>query len=174
MSPRHLFACCLLLSFFLHCWLLNQKWEIGEQVEGGQIIVPVNFDVAAGQKKNGLVLKQGVVEESQAEGCEEATERLKREAMKYFLAQVQEAIEKRKFRWNGDLSRTIGNVKFTFRIRPDNTFSDIRMIRSSGDNTLDRAAEHAIATASGKTKRPKIIGDRVIGMTVTVKYQYAM
>ncbi len=121
-----------------------------------QIVIPADFDIAVSTPGNVLALGQEVEEDNEGENAEEAARRRKRLAIKSYLKQVNEAIERRKFLpGNGDLSDLIGNVLYTFHIRPDDTFSDIRLVRSSGNARLDQAAGCAIASASGVTKRPK-------------------
>ena len=175
MTPRQLLSLCVVGSFFFHIWLVQQTWTAEPLVSDGYIVVPMDFEVAASKPSDALALEQGIEEPSEAEDCEEAAQRLMRLAVKRYLKEVHAAIEHRKFLpGNGDLSKLIGNVLYSFHIRPDDNFTEIRLVRSSGDASLDAAARRAIVAASGVTKRPKIIRDQQFTVSITVKYQYSM
>lgn len=175
MTSRQILGTCVAISIVVHIFLLQQDWDQEPAVGGDQIIVPLDFDVSVSAPGNPLALEQGFVGNDPDENCEDAGKRLRRLAVKHFLTQVHEAIERRKFLpGNGDLSGLIGNALFTFRILPNDSFTDVRLLRSSGDLRLDRAALRAIMAASGLTKRPKIIQGQTFTMRTAVKYQYNM
>lgn len=175
MTPRQLLGLCIAVSVFVHIWLIQQSWTPDPAVSGEQIIVPLDFDVAVSNPGDALALEQGVEENDDHADCEKAARRLRRLALKRYLKQVHEAIERRKFLpGNGDLSGLIGNVLYSFSILQDDTFTNIRLKRSSGDTHLDSAARRAIIAASGMTKRPKILKGQCITITIAVKYQYSM
>ncbi|MFO7596163.1 MAG: TonB family protein [Desulfocurvibacter africanus] len=175
MTPRQLSGLCIVVSIFIHIWLVQQSWTPEQPPGGDQIVVLMDFDVAVSNPGNALALEQGGEDGSDKENHEEAARRLQRLAVKRYLEQVREAVEHRKFLpGNGDMSGLIGNVLYSFHIRPDDTFSNIRLVRSSGDQRLDTAAYRAIAATSGVTKRPKIIQGQSFTITIAVKYQYSM
>lgn len=175
MTPRQLLSLCVVVSFFFHVWLLQQTWTAEPMVSDGYIVIPMDLEVPVSSPNDALALEQGIEEHSDADNCEDAVQRLKRLAVKRYLKQVHEAIDRRKFLPDsGDLSDLIGNVLYSFHIRQDDSFTDIRLIRSSGDSSLDTAALRAILAASGVTKRPKIIRDQQFTISITIKYQYNM
>lgn len=175
MTPRQLLGLCIAASIFIHVWLVQQSWTPDQGTSGEQIIMPIDFDVTVSNTGDALSLEQGIEESSDGEDCEAAAQRLKRLAAKRYLTQIHEVIERRKFlSGKEELSKLIGNVLYSFHILPDDTFSDIRLVRSSGDPRLDAAARQAIVAASGVTKRPKIIHGQQFTVRITVKYQYNM
>ncbi|NDV18464.1 TonB family protein [Pseudodesulfovibrio sp. JC047] len=175
MTSRQVLGLCIAFSLMVHFLFLQQDWTREPVVGGDDIITPLDFDVSVRSTGNPMALEQGSVEERGEEQCEDAGKRLRRLATKHYLASVHETIERHKFLPdNGDLSALIGNALFTFRILPNDTFTDIHLVRSSGDPRLDQAAQQAITTASGRTKRPKILRGRTFRITTAVKYQYNM
>ncbi|MBG0788939.1 MAG: TonB family protein [Desulfovibrionaceae bacterium] len=174
MTRNQILWLCIAISFILHMWGLDRDWSMGKRAGGEEIVIPADFAIAADvPPANGLALEQAV-DTGDERKAESAARRLRREARRRYFQRVREAIEDRKFRPGSDLAGLIGNVLYTFRIRPDDTFSDIRLKRSSGDPVLDRAALDAIRAAGGKVKRPAILRDLRFTMSVTVKYQYSL
>nr|WP_321512789.1 TonB family protein [uncultured Pseudodesulfovibrio sp.] len=175
MTSRQMLGVCIVLSLMVHMLLLQQDWGQEPVVSGEHIVVPLDFDVAVKTQGNALALEQGFVESNPDDSCEDTDKRLRRLALKHYIAQVHEAIDRRKFLpGNGDLSGLIGNALFTFHILPNDSFTDIRLIRSSGDPRLDRAALQAIKAASSMIQRPKILQGQTFTMKTAVKYQYSM
>lgn len=175
MTDRTLLGLCVVLSLFVHMWLVDQNWDPDPVPGGDMIIVPLDFDVAVVSSGSALVMEQTVEETADAEGSEEAARRLLREATDQYIKSVLKAIERRKFQTDaGDQSDLIGNALYTIRILPDDTFTDVRLVRSSGNERLDIAAKRAILAASGVVERPKLIGKRTFRLRVPVKYQYSL
>lgn len=176
MTTRQVFALCIVLSTLLHVWAIQHSWSQEDNTApSGLKAVPLDFDVVVSCKKYGTALTQTSEETKDVEDYEETARRLRRLAIHKFITQVRESIEQRKFlSGNGDLSRLIGNVRYGFKILPDDSFSDIRLLRSSGNPTLDQAAKRAIITASGVTKRPKLLQGQTFTIPITIKYQKSM
>lgn len=176
MTTRQLFGLCIAISMFIHIWAVQHDWSPSQEPgSSDQIIVPLDFDVAVSTAKDGIALEQGFEEPESKEDCEDAARRLRRLAVRKFLRQVHAAVEQRKFLpGSGDLSGLIGNVRYSFKILPNDSFTAIRLVRSSGDSRLDQAAKRAIAAASGVTNRPKILRGQTFSISITVKYQYSM
>ena len=59
-------------------------------------------------------------------------------------------------------------------VRPDGTFTDPVLRASSGSPQLDASARRAVLAASGKVRRPAIIGTEPIPVILHVKYQYGL
>ena len=57
---------------------------------------------------------------------------------------------------------------------PDGTFTDPVLRASSGSPQLDASARRAVLAASGKVRRPAIIGTEPIPVILHVKYQYGL
>lgn len=165
---------CIAVSFLLHVWALKLDWSSEPAPYGEEIVIPADFTIAADVPQPGGLALEQAVDTGDERRSESAGKRLLREARRRYFQRVREAIEQRKFQSGGDLSGLIGNVLYTFRIRPDDTFADIRLKRSSGDPTLDRAALDAIRAASGRVKRPAILRDLRFNLSVAVKYQYSL
>ena len=94
----------------------------------------------------------------------------KRRAYLRYLDEVDGAIHARRL----DGRDYIGVCLCAFTIGPDGTFSDISLVRSSGDKGLDAAALRAVHLASGVVKRPDIIGFDPIHVSLHVKYQHSL
>lgn len=175
MTGGRLFGVCLFLSFCIHLVLMQGDWKLPVSEGGDLLAIPLDISAAVSNPDSSLSLEQSVLPEEEGENAEEAARRLRRIAEKRFLSEVREAVERRKFKAGGSrLSELIGNVRYRFRIRPDDTFTGLHLVRSSGSTELDRAAERAILLASGAVKRPKILAGRSFSLLITVKYQYSM
>ncbi len=175
MTRRQILALCIAVSFFLHMWALDRDWSSADTPGSDDIIMPADFTVAADVPAgNSLALEQASDLGEDERTAESAAKRLRRQAQRQFFKQVRKAVELRKFQSDRDLSGLLGNVLYSFRILPDDTFADIRLRRSSGDPLLDRAARSAIMAASGRVKRLKILQGRLFSLSMTVKYQLNM
>lgn len=174
MTRNQILMVCIATSFMLHMWGLQRDWSADAPAGGDEIVIPADFAIAADVPQgNGLTLEQSV-DTGDERRAESAAKRLRRQARRRYFQQVREAIERRKFQSGDDLSGLIGNALYTFRIRANDTFADIRLKRSSGDPILDQAALHAIRAASGTVKRPAILGKQRFSLSVAVKYQYSL
>jgi len=174
-TSRQTIWACLVLSLCLHWFLLEQHWHQTPAPSGETIIIPANFDLSVSTPgTTGLSLEQGASGNQEKTDHADAARRLRKQALKRFLAQVHSAVERRRRPPGSDLADLIGNARYQFRIRPDDTFSDITMLHSSGNPRLDDAARKAIKSASGTVKRPAILKGRSWTITITVKYQYSL
>ncbi len=175
MTRRQVLGLCIAVSLFLHMWALRQDWGTERVAGGEEIVIPADFTIAAETPGGAaLALEQAPAPDDDVQRAERAARRLRRQALAQYLRKVHEAVECRKFQAGGQLSRLIGNVLYSFRILPDDTFADVRLKRSSGDPLLDRAAKNAILAASGRVKRPKIIRGEPLSLSLVVKYQLNM
>ncbi|TIH15940.1 hypothetical protein D0S45_10195 [Marinifilum sp. JC120] len=175
MSSRQLLDCCIATSILIHLCLIQFDWTPEPAMCGEMITLPIDFDIPAASSTDSMVLEQGATRNSDKNNAEERARRLERLAKKRYLKQIREAVEQRKFLTEkADLSGLIGNVQYFFHIRPDDTFSEIRLVRSSGSQHMDKAAGRAIAAASGVVKRPRILQGQSFTLKITVKYQRNM
>ncbi len=175
MSPKNLWGFCLAASLFAHFLLLNAHYQPEPVMACRDIVVPLAFDVEGPEAGGGFALRQ--VADLGIDGAEkgESPKDYRRRILKRYLAQVHSAVEKRKFQPPGANFRgVIGNALYAFTIDGQGRFKGVRLLRSSGSDRLDQSALTAIQKASGRVKRPKIIGTQPIAMTLTVKYQYGL
>ena len=96
----------------------------------------------------------------------------KRQAFLRYLDDIDEAVHAR--RLDGGETGLIGVAEYMFTVRPDGTFTDPVLRASSGSPQLDASARRAILAASGKVRRPAIIGTEPIPVILHVKYQYGL
>ena len=84
----------------------------------------------------------------------------KRQAFLRYLDDIDEAVHAR--RLDGGETGLIGVAEYMFTVRPDGTFTDPVLRASSGSPQLDASARRAVLAASGKVRRPAIIGTEPI------------
>ena len=96
----------------------------------------------------------------------------KRQAFLRYLDDIDEAVHAR--RLDGGETGLIGVAEYMFTVRPDGTFTDPVLRASSGSPQLDASARRAVLAASGKVRRPAIIGTEPIPVILHVKYQYGL
>lgn len=96
----------------------------------------------------------------------------KREAWLKYIDDVDAAIHAH--RLMSGRTDLIGTALCAFTIMPDGNFQNARIIRSSGDESLDRDALLAIKSAGGLVKRPEIIGTNKLEVSLWIKYQYGL
>ena len=96
----------------------------------------------------------------------------KRQAFLRYLDDIDEAVHAR--RLDGGETGLIGVAEYMFTVRPDGTFTDPVLRASSGSPQLDASARRAVLAASGKVRRPAIIGTEPIPVILHIKYQYGL
>jgi TonB family protein len=175
MTRTQILLLCIAISCCLHFWALDRDWSNEPPAMAGEeIILPADFTIAAAAPvENTLALEQ-MEAPNDSRSAENAARRRRRLARKRYFQRVRDTVERYKFQYDADLSGLLGNALYSFRILPDDTFADIRLRRSSGDPLMDAAALNAIRSASGKVKRPKIVGRQTFLMSIAVKYQLSM
>ena len=96
----------------------------------------------------------------------------KRQAFLRYLDDIDEAVHAR--RLDAGDTGLIGVAAYAFIVRPDGTFTEPELRLSSSSPRLDEAARRAVLAASGKVKRPALIGSGPIPVMLHVKYQYGL
>ena len=96
----------------------------------------------------------------------------KRNAYLKYLDAVDEAIHAKRLEVGA--ADLIGVARCAFAIMSDGRFSDVGIVKSSGDARLDSSALRAVRAASGVVKRPSILGTDVMRISLEVKYQYGL
>jgi TonB family C-terminal domain len=175
MTRNQILWLCIAISCCLHLWTLDRDWSTETRDMGGEeFMMPADFTMAAATPMaHTLALVQAEAPDD-PHNAESAARRKRRLAREQYFQRVRAAVERNKFRYNADLSGLLGNALYSFRILPDDTFTDIQLRRSSGDPLLDKAALNAIETASGRVKRPRIIGPHPFHLSIAIKYQLSM
>lgn len=169
MSDSERLWAALVLALFLHfaLALIHPKKED----------LPPRFHVLIEQEESSLARRNSApglgLEQASAQNETENEQRnKKRQAYLQYLEDVDSAIHARRLaQGERDL---IGIALCAFTIAPDGNFSEPRLVASSGRPELDRSALRAIKAASGVVKRPAIIGDEPINLSLAVKYQYGL
>lgn len=96
----------------------------------------------------------------------------KRRAFLEYLEAIDQAVHDRRF--ESGQTDLIGVAVYSFVVDNEGRFSDIRLHAPSSSPRLDEAARRAVVAASGKVKRPAIIGHDPVAVLVEVKYQYGL
>ena len=96
----------------------------------------------------------------------------KRQSFLRYLDDTDEAVHP--LRLDVGETRSIGLGEYMLTFRPDGTFTDPVLRASSGSPQLDASARRAVLAASGKVRRPAIIGTEPIPVILHVKYQYGL
>ncbi len=156
------------LSLFAHFLLLIAPGPRETPHQATQVVLQLDMDsvalAPAAPKGVGL---SSIRPESTQDA--KAADR-KRQAFLGYLEAVDQEVHSRRLETGS--TGLIGVATCSFVIRPDGTFSEPAVHTSSGDPDLDAAALRAIRAASGKIRRPAIIGTDPVPMTLQVKYQY--
>lgn len=161
----------------LHVIIIKMDPHILETAERSSNI-PVTFIADAERAKSPSKkenTKTIITDDEKSTGRGIYTTASKSSLLKRYVELVKEEIEKRKF--SPPDSRhygLIGNTSVAFTISGNGTFSDIKIMRSSGDNLLDNTAARAVEATSGIVKRPLHTGKNSIRITIILKYQYSL
>ena len=67
-----------------------------------------------------------------------------------------------------------GIAVFLFVIDAEGRFMNVQLKKSSGNDELDEIARRAVLAASGRVRRPKILGRLPIAVEDEVRFQYAL
>ena len=165
MTGQERFTACLAVSFLIH--FLGAGWGSGtpEATELSQsIAVELRSSVGTAEGEGSTVgaatTGNGTLSEQES-------------ARKAYLKAVSDAVHAR--RLNDPAARQeIGTAWYRVMLYPDGRFSAPVLVRSSGHRGLDTSAEQAIRAASGVVRRPPLLGDETIEVTLPVKYQYGL
>lgn len=158
------------LSLFAHFLFFAGHWHMQEKPAHFEATVSLDMEspAAMGKSRQGF----GVSSPSEAAQEEARLADMKRRAYLRYLQDVDDAIHARRFIQGGE--DLIGVAVCSFMIDQSSRFSEPVLTAGSGDSRLDAAALAAVRAASGVVRRPKIIGDEMIPVTLQVKYQYGL
>ena len=158
------------LSLFLHFSLTLFHGSPQEETPAFHATLEMEREsvLTQGTMRQGTGLQSASVQER---GQTEARNQKRRAYLRY-LEDVDNAIHARRLIF-GDTG-LIGMALCAFTIQPDGSFSDARIVSTSGRPELDAAALRAIYAASGVVRRPDILGPNPIHVSLQVKYQYGL
>lgn len=156
------------LSLFLHFSLTLFHEPMPEETPALRVVLEMEDSAAVTPKG----ARQGTGLHASSPQDREEAEKLDRKRRAYlrYIEEVDDAIHARRLTFGG--SDLIGVTLCAFTIRSDGTFSDARIVTSSGRPELDASALRAVRAASGVTRRPEILGSDPIHVSLQVKYQY--
>ncbi len=164
---------CLLtgiaLSLFAHFCLLGGTGQ-REQPETAGKYVSVTLSSSAVATEQGTGTGIASAGPDQLADHEAADRR--RAAFLRYLEDIDDCVHAH--RLDGGETGLIGVAKYGVTVLADGTFTDLVLLSSSGSAKLDEAAARAIQAASGRVKRPAIIGTEPVPVLLYVKYQYGL
>jgi TonB family protein len=161
----------IVFSLFAHFLLLNVSFVEEEPVYEVSNLVQMDLDsvaVVSPSAEPGT----GIVAATNREVRDARAADRKRQIFFNYLDAIDEAVHARRLD-AGDTS-LLGVATYSFTVRADGSFADIQLRASSGDPRLDASARRAILAASGKVRRPAVIGTSPIPIILQVKYQYGL
>jgi protein TonB len=173
MSSAHTWTVCLILSCFLHWQALGAHWASALSGPSGPQTAVLESRGHFQGTKTAFALHQLLEQttDGQGDGGENRQEQIRAN----YLKKINDEINHHKFLGLGsDTAHTIGNARYCFFIDKNGRFQNIRLVKSSGNPIIDRAARAAICHTSQKVKRPDSTGTAAIRLWVTVKYQYGL
>lgn len=168
MNDRERLAAAVALALFLH--FLLAICHPGQ--DAGAPALKVSLQVEENAPQAGAMREAGTGLEASAQNAPTPEQEMlnrKRKAYLRYLDEVDAAIHARRQQKGSDL---IGVALCAFTIAPDGGFKGEKIVTSSGNPALDKAALQAIRSASGVVRRPAIIGADPINVSLQVKYQY--
>ena len=172
MSSSHTWLVCLLFSCFIHWQIFSCHWATAIETKGCQTAV-LESGGHVQHLKTSFALHQMLEQLTDDQGETGAN---RREQIRInYLKRIKKEIDHNKFSVMGtDTSHIIGNARYCFSVDKNGGFHAIRLVKSSGNPLIDRAARAAIFHTSQKIKRPDSTGTAPIMLGVTVKYQYGL
>jgi TonB family protein len=158
------------ISLFVHFAVFSVRLPDRPQPSVVHAAVPLNLTSSARLNDAG----PGLGVESPDPGSEERNRlaNMQRRAFLEFLDAVDETVHAH--RLDGGDTGLLGVATCAFTIGADGAFHDVRLYSGSGHPELDRAAIRAVHAASGRVRRPAIIGPEPIPVILDVKYQYGL
>jgi TonB family protein len=171
MTDTERIAAGIALSLFVHFALLTGHWRF-ERLPGPPSAVEVRLDMESVRGRPRRETGHPVGLPVSAGAGRGAHRDLRRKAFLRFLQDVDDAVHAGRLQEGA--SGLIGAGEVGFTIFKDGTFRNIRLISTSGRPRLDAFALRAVRAASGKIRRPAIIGYEPIPVNLQVKYQYGL
>ncbi len=164
---------CLLtgiaLSLFAHFCLLGGMGQKEQpETSGKYVAVTLSSSSLSADAGTGT----GIVAASSDQLADHEAADRRRAAFLRYLEDIDDCVHAH--RLDGGETGLIGVAKYAVTVLADGTFTEPVLLSSSGSAKLDEAAKRAIQAASGKVKRPAIIGTEPIPVLLYVKYQYGL
>ncbi|MDY0276079.1 MAG: energy transducer TonB [Desulfomicrobium sp.] len=169
MSDTERWTAAIILALSAHFFILQADWKKDSLGISGQMV-----QVRLSQSRVRIGDGPGVdIVSGGSESSDEA--RLADERRKIYnryMDDIGAAIHSRRFAYGRE--DLIGMAVFSFIVDYSGAFRQIKMLSSSGDSELDKAASHAVHLASATVKRPAELGKEPIAVILPVKYQYGL
>lgn len=160
----------VVLSLFMHFSLTLFHEAPPEETPALRVVLAVDESSSLTPKGT----RQGTGLHAASPHDREEAEKLDRKRRAYlrYIEDVDEAVHARRLA-SGEKD-LIGVALCAFTINRDGSFSDVRLVASSGRPQLDASALRAVRAASGAVRRPDILGSDPIHVSLQVKYQYGL
>lgn len=158
------------ISLFAHFAILSVRLPDRPTPTPTHVAVPLNLSSSARLNDSGPGL--GVEAATAGNAEQERIANMQRRAFLEYLDAVDDAVHAH--RLDGGETGLLGVAACSFTIAQDGTFQDIALHASSGHTELDTAALRAVRAASGRVRRPAIIGQEPIPVVLDVKFQYRL
>lgn len=170
MTEKDCFRTGIAVSLFAHFLFLLGQGPLDAPKTAFRTVVHMEMESAAASATSA---KTGGVIEAGPQATENAnTADQKRQAFLRYLDDIEETVHS--LRLETSDGNLIGVATYSFIVNADGTFADLRLYASSGRPRLDAAAGRAVSAASGKVRRPAILGSEPIPVILQVKYQYGL
>lgn len=176
MKDNKFFVGTIFVSIILHLCFLNMDTNMFKIKESG-IMIPVTLLQESLLPQKMPEIKKQQIEVNLPTTTDDVYHRDANlnELAKRYTNFIVEEINNRKFspkesRYYG----LIGSVYIGFIIGPYGNFSNITVVRSSGNKLLDQTGLNAVKATSGVVKRPAWSGQKKLRVTAVVKYQFRL
>ncbi len=178
MGKNKIFILALALSILIHLNLVSIELDVIQKGGEKQISIPVTF-IPKVEKKisdpNNSPQKKRAIPSAVKSGKGILASDYKNSLISKYLFFLREEIEKNKYHpLESQYYGLIGNVKMAFDITGDGSFDNVRVVRSSGDDLLDKTALKAVYFTNGKYIRPVWSGHQRLSAAFVLKYQYGL
>jgi TonB family protein len=160
----------VIVSLFAHFAVLSVRLPDRSVQHAVHVAIPLNLNSSA--RLNDARPGLGVEAPAPRSDEQNRLASMQRRAFLEYLDAVDAAVHAH--RLDGGDTGLLGVATCSFTIGPDGAFHDIGLYSSSGHPELDRAAIQSVRAASGKVRRPAIIGPEPIPVILDVKYQYGL
>jgi len=166
------------LSILIHVFFIRIDTDFFHDSGTNGIEIPVTLVPLAEKKPKNISKKikpRKEIPSDVKQGKGLYTAGYKNTLIKKYLFFLREEIERHKYTpAESKFYGLIGNLKIAFDIGPGGRFSNIRIVRSSGDELLDKTAVRAVHYTDGKYKRPAWSGHKRLRIAFILKYQYGL
>jgi len=176
MTDNKFFIGTIFMSIILHLSFLNINTDMFKIKESG-IMIPVTLVQESLLPQKMLEIKKQQIEINLPTTKDDVYHKDANlnELAKRYTNFVVEEINNRKFSpRESKYYGLIGSVYISFIIDSYGNFSNIKVVRSSGNELLDKTGLNAVKETSGVVKRPVWAGQKKLRVIAVVKYQFRL